>query len=94
MGKQRDLNLRTNYCIRLWLLQEIAGCTFLEARLYLREERRETTESICRSYNITMEEAEVSIENARRKIEKASKSRNVFRGYTPIYPKDGDDTDW
>lgn len=92
MGKNDHL---IRYATRKWLLQERGHLTELEARLYLMEERADTFEELSRITGVTPEDLQRIKERAERKIRKAEESgKDIFCGYTPIYPKNGKKPDW
>ena len=75
------------YCMRMWLLQEIAGCTFIEARIYLRKERNETPEKLMADYSISLDEYTKIEKTAISKMQAFSEAE-LFRGYSAIYPNE------
>lgn len=93
MNTRRKHKLKVNYCIRLWLLQEIAGCTFVEGRLFLKDERKESIETICNEHRLEISEGEKLLESAKKKVSDIGEDR-IFHGYTAIYPNEEDDTNW
>ena len=90
--KERERKVR--YCTRLWLLQEIAGCTFLEARVYLRRERNETVASLAEIYSIAEDEVMAAAASAEGKAAEAEAKGDLFHGYEPMYPNPDEKIDW
>lgn len=86
----REQFLKVRYATRLWLLQERAHLTFMEARCYLREERNETVKSLAESFGVDEPTIEHTIEEAERKYEEASKLYEIFFGHGPVYPRKGE----
>ena len=85
---------KLNYCTRFWLIQERAGCTFLEARVYLRRERCESDGFLRDLYSLSEEELLRLERAAERKIREAQAVREVFYGYEPMFPDPEDAKDW
>ncbi len=85
---------QVRYCTRLWLLQEIAGCTFLEARAYLRRERNETAASLAEAYSISEDEVLAAIASAEAKAAEAETGGDLFHGYGPMYSDSDERIDW
>ncbi|MBR6204154.1 MAG: hypothetical protein IKQ60_03715 [Candidatus Methanomethylophilaceae archaeon] len=90
--KERERKVR--YCTRLWLLQEIVGCTFLEARAYLRRERNETVASLAEAYSITEDDVLAAIASAEAKAAEVEAGGDLFHGYGPMYPDPDERIDW
>ncbi len=82
--KEREREVR--YCTRLWLLQEIAGCTFLEARAYIRRERNETVAFLAEAYSISEDDVLAAVASAEAKAAEAEARGDFFHGYGPMYP--------
>lgn len=94
MRKYPDREKKVRYAIRLWLLQEIAGCTFLEARAYLCRERNETVASLAEAYSITEDDVLAAIASTERKAAEAEANGDLFHGYVPMYPDPDEKIDW
>lgn len=94
LAESLDHKRKTNYCIRLWLLQELADCTFLEARIYLRNERNETLEKIASLNHMNINEIQLIEQSANEKVHRAKSKGDLFHGFEPIYPKDGEIIEW
>jgi hypothetical protein len=92
--KKKEREMKVRYCTRLWLLQEIAGCTFLEARAYLRRERNETAASLAEAYSISEDEVLAAIASAEAKAAEAEAGGDLFHGYGPMYPDPDERIDW
>lgn len=90
----RERKLKIRYCTRLWLLQEIAGCTFEEARIYLRRERNETPENLMEIYSLDTDAYAGLLASAERKVVDAESQGDLFKGYKPMYPGRSDRLDW
>ena len=73
------------YCMRMWLLQEIAGCTFIEAR-------NETPEKLMADYSISLDEYTKIEKTAISKIQAFSEAE-LFRGYSAIYPNEDEESE-
>ena len=74
------------YATRSWLLQERVPLTFVQARIYLHEEKPESLKEIAERFGLPLEavlEAEPAIRN---KVKDAMKEREIFFGHGPIYP--------
>ena len=78
------------YATRSWLLQERVPLTFVQARIYLHEERPETLESIAERFGLPLDAVLEDEPMIRKKVEKAMEEREIFFGHEPIYP-DGSD---
>lgn len=89
-----DHKRKTNYCIRMWLLQEVVGCTFLEARIYLRKERNETLKDLASVYNMPLHELQVIEQSATEKVSRVQSTKQLFYGFEPIYPGDSETVEW
>lgn len=94
MDAERERILKIRYCTRMWLLQEIAGCTFMEARIYLRRERNETREKLMGIYSLDEDSYAGLLASAERKVAEAGSEGDLFRRYTPIYPGRSETPDW
>ena len=92
--KKKERERKVRYCTRLWLLQEIAGCTFLEARAYLRRERNETVASLAEAYSISEDDVLAAIASAEAKAAEAEAGGDLFHGYGPMYPDPDESIDW
>ena len=86
MGKfvlDRESEFRMiRYVHRSWLLQENAGLTFAEARIYLHKERCESLEKLAKEFDI--ENIEECYEEIVKRVEKIGKTKEIFFGYTPL----------
>ena len=94
MDESTETKKKIRYCIRMWLLQEIAGCTFLEARVFLRRERNEIPEKLMEAYNLSDEEYSAIEQSAHDKVSKADSEGNLFRGYGPLYHGRKETVEW
>ncbi len=94
MDAERERKLKIRYCTCLWLLQEIAGCTFEEARIYLRRERNETRENLMETYSLDEDAYAELLASAEMKVAEAESEGDLFRGYKPMYPGRSDTLDW
>ena len=94
MDESREMKRKVRYCIRMWLLQEIAGCTFMEARIYLRRERNETPDKLMETYSLDAEEYSAVELSAQEKVSKAESEGDLFKGYGPLYHGHEETVDW
>ena len=78
----------------MWILQEVAGCTFAEARIYLRKERNETSEMLMEIYSLDTNAYAEAVESAGKKVAEANAKGNLFRGYGPLYPGRDETINW
>ncbi len=62
--------------------------TFVQARIYLHEEKPESLEDIASRFGLPLGEVERAEPYIRGKVEKAMKERDIFFGHDPIYPED------
>ncbi|MBO5600819.1 MAG: hypothetical protein J5897_07255 [Candidatus Methanomethylophilus sp.] len=76
------------YATRIWLLQERVPLSFVEARIYLRNEKSESPEDIAERFGLTVEKIIESEPKIRRKVTDAEKEREIFFGHSPIFPED------
>lgn len=76
------------YATRSWLLQERVPLSFVQARIYLHEEKPETLEEIAEKFDLPLDKVTEAEAFIRRKVEDAEEKRDVFFGHTPIYPTD------
>jgi len=75
------------YATRMWLLQERVPLSFIEARIYLHDEKPETLEDIAERFGYPIDEIRGSIPEIEKKVEGAMKEREIFFGHTAIYPE-------
>lgn len=78
-----DFNL-IRYATRCWLLQERVPLSFLEARIYLHEEKPESLEDISEKFNVPLEDILEMEPSIREKVDAAIQQREVFFGHDPI----------
>lgn len=76
------------YATRSWLLQERVPLSFVQARIYLHEEKPETLEEIAEMFNLPINKVKEAEPVIRKKVEEAEKERDVFFGHTPIFPEE------
>lgn len=76
------------YATRSMLLQERVPLTFVEARIYLHEEKPESLEDIAERFDIPLERIREVEPIIRKKVEDAEKQREVFFGHGPIFLDD------
>ena len=76
------------YATRSWLLQERVPLSFVQARIYLHEEKPETLEEIAEKFNLPINKVKEAEPVIRKKVEEAEKERDVFFGHTPIFPEE------
>ncbi len=79
------------YATRMRLLQERVPLTFVQARIYLREEKSESIEDIATRFGLSPEEVERAEPYIRGKVEEAMKERDIFFGHEPIIPDNHSD---
>lgn len=94
MDESNGMRKKTRYCIRMWLLQEVAGCSFVEARIYLRRERNETPEKLMEIYSLDADTYAEIESSADRKVSDAESKGDIFRGYGPLYNQRNETVDW
>ena len=74
------------YATRIWLLQERVPLSFIEARIYLHEEKPESLNDIATRFGIPLEEIARTESSVKMKVENAEQKREIFFGHSPIYP--------
>ena len=74
------------YATRMWLLQERVPLSFVEARIFLHDERPETIEEIAHRFGLSIEYVLRIEPEIRKKVEVAMSNREIFFGHIPIYP--------
>ena len=72
------------YGMALWMLQENAGLSYKEARVFLAPERGETVEHLAKTFKMTKQAIYNLSSSARAKIEKIDDLAAVFNGYYPL----------
>ena len=75
------------YATRSWLLQERVPLSFVQARIYLHEEKPETLDEIAEKFNLPIDRVKEAEPTIRKKVENAEKVRDVFFGHGPIFPE-------
>lgn len=75
------------YATRSWLLQERVPLSFVQARIYLHEEKPETLEEIAEMFNLPINKVKEAESIIRKKVEDAEKERDIFFGHSPIFPE-------
>jgi hypothetical protein len=75
---------QVRYGMALWMLQENAGLSYKEARVFLAEERYESTEHLAKALNMTKQGIYNLASSAREKMEKIEDIDAVFKGYFPL----------
>ncbi len=76
------------YATRSWLLQERVPLSFVQARIYLHEEKPETLEEIAEKFNLPINKVKEAEPIIRKKVEDAEKERDIFFGHDPIFPEE------
>ena len=76
------------YATRIWLLQERVPLTFVEARIYLHDEKPETLDYIAERFGLDKDDLPSMEETVKEKVRKAEEQRDIFFGHGPIYPDD------
>ena len=74
------------YATRSWLLQERVPLTFVQARIYLHEEKPESLEEIAERFGLPLEAVLKAEPIIRKMVEDAMEEREIFFGHEPIYP--------
>jgi hypothetical protein len=75
------------YGVALWLLQEKAGLSYKEARVFLAHSRHETTEHLMESLGISRNTIYGLRRSAKKKVEKCNPApdlSDLLHGYVPI----------
>ena len=80
------------YTHRLWLLQENADLTFVEARIYLHKERCESLEKLSKEFDIEI--TDEYYEEIVKKVEEIEKTKDIFLGYTPLQCPEDESEKW
>ena len=75
------------YATRSWLLQERVPLSFVQARIYLHDEKPETLEEIAELFNLPIDKVIEAEPIIRKKVEDAEKERDIFFGHSPIFPE-------
>ena len=75
------------YATRSWLLQERVPLSFVQARIYLHEEKPETLDEIAEKFNLPIDRVKEAEPIIKKKVEGAEKEREVFFGHSPIFPE-------
>ena len=76
------------YATRSWLLQERVPLSFVQARIYLHEEKPETLEEIAEKFNLPIDKVREAEPIIKKKVKDAEKERDIFFDHSPIYPKE------
>lgn len=76
------------YATRSWLLQERVPLSFVQARIYLHEEKPETLEEIAEKFNLPIDRVREAEPIIKKKVKDAEKERDIFFDHGPIYPKE------
>jgi len=71
------------YGMGIWLLQENAGLTYKEARVYQSDMRNESTEQLAESLGITVQTVYDLRRSARKKLD-GKILDDILMGYTPM----------
>jgi len=75
---------QVRYGMCIWLLQEKAGFSFEEARVYMADSRLESAEDLAKTLNVTKQTIHNLASSARAKMDKIEDHDEVFMGYTPL----------
>jgi hypothetical protein len=75
---------KVRYGMALWMLQENAGLSYKEARVYLAEGRSESMEHLAESLDCTVEDICRFSSTAEAKMKNVKDINAVYRGYYPI----------
>lgn len=86
LGEPMDLKeyQQVRYGMSLWMLQENAGLTFKEARVFMANDRLESTEDLAKALGVTKQGIYNLASSARAKMEKYEDYNEVFKGYLPL----------
>lgn len=74
--------LQIRYGMSIWLLQENAGLTYREARVYLSHERNETEEQLAETFGIKLRTVRGLRRSASKKLE-GKDLYDILMGYDP-----------
>jgi len=72
------------YGMCLWMLQENAGLTFKEARVYMADDRVESTEDLAKALHVTKQGIYNLASAAKAKMDKFEDFEPIFKGYYPL----------
>ncbi|MCL2317998.1 MAG: hypothetical protein FWC44_02955 [Methanomassiliicoccaceae archaeon] len=75
---------QVRYGMALWMLQENAGLSFKEARVFLADERGESVDHLAKELKVTKQAIYNLSSAAKAKIEKIEDLDAVFKGYYPL----------
>jgi len=75
---------QVRYGMALWMLQENAGLTFKEARVFMAGYRHESTEDLAKALNVTKQAVYNLASSARAKIDEIEDLDAVLKGYFPL----------
>jgi hypothetical protein len=76
------------YSTRVWLLQERAGLSFADARIYTHREKPESFADIDEKFSFEPGESERRYPQVCAEVEEKLKTVDVFCGFDPVYPED------
>jgi len=76
--------MQIRYGMALWMLQENAGLSFKEARVFLAPDRGESVEHLVKSLKVSKQGIYNLSCSARAKMAKIEDFDAVFNGYTPL----------
>jgi len=75
---------QVRYGMCIWLLQEKAGLSFEEARVYMADDRLESAEDLAKTLNVTKQTVHNLASSAKAKMDKVENRDEVFMGYSPL----------
>jgi hypothetical protein len=81
----KEMN-QIRYGVAMWLLQENAGMSYKEARVFLSGSRNENTEQLAEALGITIGRVYNLRKSAREKLEGKSFD-DIVMGYYPLMPE-------
>ena len=86
LGEPMDFDefQQVRYGMTIWLLQENAGLTFKEARVFMADTRQETTEDLAKALKVTKQAVYNLASSARAKMDEIEDLDAVFKGYFPM----------
>ncbi|MCL2295593.1 MAG: hypothetical protein FWC29_00720 [Methanomassiliicoccaceae archaeon] len=75
---------QVRYGMAIWLLQENAGLTFKEARVFMAGTRQESAEDLSKALNVTKQAVYNLASSAKAKMGEIEDLDSVFKGYFPM----------
>ena len=75
---------QVRYGMAIWMLQENAGLTYKEARVFMANTRHESTEDLAKALNVTKQAVYNLASSARAKVDQIEDLDAVLKGYYPM----------